>query len=158
MKILFVIDLQKQFKDKFWEYEKCIDYIKSHKHEYFVVATLFKNFDDSMFERHLNRSDSKDSEISDLEFPYDYCLDKTWYSANKDWKLFDFIQKNCSWDDEYFVMGCESDACVLATLFDLWDNNIDFKVLSEYIYTNNSKISRDTVLNLLKRNFWDCII
>ena len=50
-------------------------------------------------------------------------------------------------------MGCESDACVLATLFDLWDNNIDFKVLSEYIYTNNSKISRDTVLNLLKRNF-----
>jgi hypothetical protein len=58
-------------------YEKCIDYIKSHRDEYFVVATLFENLDNSMFERHLDWCDCKNSGDSDLEFPYDYCISKT---------------------------------------------------------------------------------
>ena len=158
MKVLLVVDLQKQFRDKFWVYEKCIDYIKSHRDEYFVVATLFENLDNSMFERHLDWHDCKNSSDSDLEFPYDYCISKTWYSVDKDWKLLEFIQNKFGDDSEYFIMGCESDACILATAFDLWDKNVNFKILSNYIYTNNSGISEGMVLSLLKRNFWNCVI
>lgn len=158
MKVLLVVDLQKQFRDKFWVYEKCIDYIKSHRDEYFVVATLFENLDNSMFERHLDRHDCKNSSDSDLEFPYDYCISKTWYSVDKDWNLLEFMQNKCGNDSEYFIMGCESDACILATAFDLWDKNVNFKILSNYIYTNNPDISEDMMLSLLNRNFWNCII
>jgi len=159
MKILLVIDLQKQLKDKFWEYEKCIDYVKSHRDEYFIVATLYRNSDDSMFVRHLGWSDCMDSKETDLEFPYDYYLVKTKYSVGNESEFLDFM-KNKFWnsDVEYFFMGCETDCCIMATAFDFRDANKNFKILSDYVYTNNSEISNDEILKLLKRNFGDCVL
>jgi len=155
MKILLVIDLQKQFKDNFWNYDRCINYIKSHKDEYFVIATIFENFDNSMFEKYLQRSECKNSKKSDLEFPYDYAMTKTWYSMD----ITEFIDdKFRNSDIEYYIIGCESDSCIMATAFNFWDKKINFKILSDYIYTNNSEVSNDEILKLLKRNFWDCVL
>jgi len=159
MKVLLVVDLQRQLKDEFWKYEKCIDYIKSHRDEYFIIATLYRNSDDSMFVKHLDWFDCKDSKETDLEFPYDYCLVKTKYSVWNEQKFIDFVKnKFGSLDVEYFLMGCETDCGIMATAFNFWDDNKNFKILSDYVYTNNSEISNDEILNLLERNFWDCVL
>ena len=50
-------------------------------------------------------------------------------------------------------MGCETDGCIMATAFDFRDTNKNFKILSDYIYTNNPEISNDEIWKLLKRNF-----
>lgn len=159
MKVLLVIDLQKQFRDEFWKYQKCIDYIKSHRNEYFIIATLYRNSDDSMFVKHLDWSDCKDSKEKDLEFPYDCFFVKTKYSVGNEQEFLNFVKnKFDGLDIEYFLMGCETDCCIVATAFDFRDQGKNFKILSNYVYTNNSEISNDDILKLLKRNFWDCIL
>ena len=54
--------------------------------------------------------------------------------------------------DKIDIIGCETDACVLATCFSLWDDGIDFNVLWNYVYTN-SDIKIKEIRKIYKRNF-----
>ena len=57
---------------------------------------------------------------------------------------------------EYDVTGCDSDACVLAVCFQLWDRGIRFHILSEYIYTGfASGFTHDNVEMIMQKNFGD---
>lgn len=177
MKILLVIDLQKQFADNNGNYEKCIDYITGHRNEYdTVVGTYFQNTPDSMYAKHLNQYGCMVISGNDIEYPCDYLYGKTGYSANAAGNDNNVIYSAIrtimnkkgphSIDQEYpgdedhpvYIMGCDSDACVLATLFDLWDKGVNFRVLSDYVYTTANGIDNDTVIKIMKRNFGDCVI
>lgn len=57
----------------------------------------------------------------------------------------------------FYVVGLESDACVLATLFDLWDNGFEFRVFREGIGTNAPGL-QGPVLSLIERQFGDILI
>lgn len=63
-------------------------------------------------------------------------------------------------DEEYpiYVMGCDSDACVLATAFSFWDKGYSFRILSDLVYTTADGFDNETIVKLMKRNFGDCVV
>lgn len=147
MKVLFIVDLQKQFKDSFGEYEKCLEYISANRDSYDkIIATLFtqKNPNPNYI-RKLGWEGCSDVDESDFEFDLNdvTVITKNGYGL----PYYDFDP-----NDEYFVMGCDADACVMAICFNLWDKGIDFTVLSDYVYTTG-KISKNEILKMYKRNF-----
>lgn len=54
--------------------------------------------------------------------------------------------------DRLYIAGLESDACVLATLFDLWDAGFSFRVYRQGIGTNRTDLAEPT-LALIRRQF-----
>ena len=68
------------------------------------------------------------------------------------------IEQYFSKDDEVYIIGCEIDACVMAICFQLFDLNINFFVLSDYVYTTSKFFTKEDVLNLYIRNFRKCVI
>lgn len=166
MNVLLVIDLQKQFRDTEGQYEKCLRYIKDHQNDYYVIGTLFRNFPDSMYVRHLGWNGCMNAAETDLEFHYDELLDKHGYSANQDLRLMQSracstaIKKDDSHMPElhYDIIGCDADACVLATSFDLWDRRYDFNILTDYVYTTAKDFTKEDIVKVMKRNFGRCVL
>lgn len=69
-------------------------------------------------------------------------------------ELSQYISK----DDEVTVVGCDTDACVLALCFQLWDMGVNFEVLTDYVYTTSTnKAVIDGSIEIMKRNFGDCV-
>ena len=60
-------------------------------------------------------------------------------------------------DDEIFLIGCDTDACIFVNAANLFDKGYNFKILTEYIYSTSDN-DEGTILNILKRNFGDCIV
>lgn len=56
------------------------------------------------------------------------------------------------------IIGCDADACVMATAFTLWDKKADFRILSDYIYTTSEESTKEDVMKIMRRNFGDCVI
>ena len=144
MKILLVIDLQRQFKAK--GYDECLEYIEAHRNKYdLVIASLFVNNrrNNSNYIKKLKYSGCTDADIYDLEFKADQIYVKNGYS---------FPSRVFKKSDKIDIIGCETDACVLATCFTLWDEGIDFNVIWDHIYTS-ADIEINELKKLYKRNF-----
>jgi nicotinamidase-related amidase len=156
-KHLLVIDIQKQFKGE--KYEDCINFINNHLNSYdSIVATMFINKinKNSNYKTHLNYEGCKDYDFNNIEFYNDSIkvIEKTGYGLNKD-KLNKLFKQN----DQIDIIGCDGDACVLATCFQLWDSNYtNFRILSDYIYTTSDTITKDMYEAIMQRNFGDCLI
>ena len=156
MKILFVVDLQKQFKDENGKYDKCLKFIEENKDNYdSIVATVFTQdlygVRNPNFVRNLNYTDCAKSSKEDLEF-----YDK---STRVVFKNGYGVPSVCFADNDDIidVIGCDTDACLLACCFQLWDTHKNFRVLTDYIYSVGD-VDGDYALRLLKRNFGKCII
>jgi nicotinamidase-related amidase len=158
MKTLIIIDLQKEFADDGpkSEYVRLVDFINKESHLFDkVIATYFKNTDDSFYDRYLDWHTCKDSSESSMEFFIDetsieyHILKKTTYGAQ--------VTKYLDECDEIYVMGCDSDACVMATCFKLWDEGYKFTVCSDLIYTTSRIFINDDVIQMLKRNFGEFV-
>ena len=165
--VLVVIDLQKQFRDENGEYEKCIGYVKKRFEDSYILGTIFTNFNDSMYEKHLKWSGCKDVDYTDIEYPYHHLLLKRSYGINQNdgfvhslGAILEFAEKqqnSCVPKIKYQLIGCDADACVLASAFELWDKGYDFEILSDYIYTTAEDIDKNMILKIMKRNFGDCV-
>ena len=184
-KYLLVIDLQKQFRDKNGEYEKCLRYIEEHRKDYqFIFSTIFsQNIKEDFkcetslnmnglishqflqinpnYMLHLNWNGCQDVKNSDLEYIHpedEKCIiSKTGYSDNSKPPMLTTICFEL--DDEIHIIGCDLDACIMAICFQLWDAGFtNFKVLSEYCYTTAEDFTKDDVLKIMRRNFGNCII
>jgi hypothetical protein len=131
---LLVIDLQKQFKGS--KYDACVNFVIKHKEDYdTVVATMFVGGNIN-FEKHLGWNKCKECNLDSLEF----------YTSD-----IKVIKKT--------GYGCDGDACVLMLCFQLWDiGYTNFRVLTDYIYTNAANITKDMYEEIMLRNFGDCII
>ena len=165
--VLLAIDLQPQFKDNAGQYEKCISFISSHTKDFYIVASAFANKPGSMYEKHLGWTGCRDVDMSMLEFPFHDYVEKSGYSLNEHNK---FISSEHMWKRiaagrqhtglpamRYYLMGCDADACVMATAFSLWDMGLDFVILEDYIYTTAEEFSKSDILKIMKRNFGDCV-
>lgn len=164
-KYLLVIDLQKQFKDKGGEYERCLQFIKEHGHEYdWVFATVFRQSpkENANYIQHLNwkgclpEQDEDDNIVSLvknwLEFKPPLAIRKCGYGH-------DCLNQLFFDDDEIHIIGCDLDACVMAICFNLWDAGFtNFKVLTEYCYTTAKDFTKEDVIKIMRRNFGDCIV
>ena len=159
--ILIIVDLQKQFADKGKEkYNKCLKFIEDNEKKYdTVTATYFRQTEDNTnYTEHLGWNGCSDATSKDLEFE---TQNKTVLCKNNYGTFdYDFIRFNfkAEKDDNIDIIGCDSDACVLALCFSLWDNGYtNFHVLTDYIYTTSKDFDNDTIIKIMKRNFGDCI-
>lgn len=166
MKVLLVIDLQEQFRDGAGRYEKCIDFINRHTDDYLVVGTVFRNRRGSMFCRHLRWDGCMDAGIGDIKYNYHHLLEKNGYSVDIKhlekavaiWAKSARHPNNDASKIEYFIMGCDADACVLATAFSMWDRGMKFKLLADHIYTTAEDYGTGDVIKIYRRNFGNCVI
>lgn len=154
MRKLLVIDVQKQFKDENGGYENCLSFIKESDYNE-IYATVFTqtlngevncNYKDKInWERCLHCSEN------DLEFNADKIILKNGYGIKNIENIFN---KN----DKIDVIGCNIDACVMAICFQLWDMGIDFRILTDYVYTTSKDFSKNDIIKIMKPNFGKCII
>lgn len=144
MKILLAVDLQKQFKGG--QYDSCLEYIESHRVEYDkVIATLFVNdkYINPNYIKKLGWKDCQNATVEDIEFKTDQIIVKHGYGLPSDI----FGKK-----DRVDIIGCETDACILAICFSLWDDGISFNVLWDYVYTG-ADIDNAELRKIYKRQF-----
>ena len=154
-KTLLIIDLQKQFKDKLGGYEKCLKYIEENRSSYDkIVATVFspKPKSNPNFVNKLKWNKCMGISIESLEFDLAdvQIVIKHGYSFFPD----AFFNRN----EKIDVIGCDADACVLGTCFGLWDAGIDFNILTDFIYTTSSIVSKNDAIKIMKRNFGECVV
>ena len=58
---------------------------------------------------------------------------------------------------DIYIAGWETDACVLATLFSLFDRGVNFKVVSECVTSKTDEVD-EAARKIIKRQFGDVII
>lgn len=156
--ILIVVDIQNGFmlsEQTISVKEKIEELLKS---EFFdvVIATRFLNGDNSVFEQLLSwkrlKSD-EERELVETIKPYaDYVEDKYIYTCVN----ANFIQKLCQLNDgrypeRVFLAGVDTDACVLATAIDLFENTIRPVVLSDYCASNGGEELHFAAITCMKR-------
>lgn len=121
-----------------------------------VIATRFLNDDNSVYEKLFGWKRLKTKEDRELTDGYekytDYVLDKLIYTCVNS----NFIQKLCQLNDgiypkEVFIVGVDTDCCVLATATGLFECNIRPIVLTKYCDSNGGPASHDAGLLCIKR-------
>lgn len=149
MRILLVVDLQKEFSDNCKsKYDEIIGWVKNHSNEYdSVVATRFMNKPDSPFIRYLGWN--KMQFVRELDFEYDILINKCSYGLQD----YSWIPEKCSID----IVGMDTDACVLKIAFDLFDMDKDFKVLSKLCWSSGGECAHNNAVALMRRQLGDGI-
>ncbi len=131
MKILFVVDLQREFADNDGKYEEILNFVHTstaNKDYNKIIATKCKNKQNSNFVRYSNWFDLID-DASDLDFEADMVIEKISYGLLD----YSFLPRNAEID----IIGFNTGACVLKVALDLFDRDYNFKVLSKYCYSSN---------------------
>jgi nicotinamidase-related amidase len=129
MKTLLIVDAQPSFAGEQIA-KKITEYVNTHKEEYNeIYSTVFQNKEDSMFVKLLDWKGCMDE-----EYPFvkgDIMLSKSTYGLSA--KQIETLKATNSTID---VIGGDLDACVLAIAFQLFDNEIDFRILTEYCFSS----------------------
>lgn len=111
----------------------------------------YRNTPGSLFEKHLFWSDAMVPPATDLiDAPHQ---DKTFvhfgYSPGDD--FIEALKNNRV--KKAYVCGVDTDACVLATMIKLWDNDIRPVLLKDFCASSGGKNFHDVALNLMIRQF-----
>lgn len=158
MKVLLVIDIQKEFRDKNGMYEKVVNYCTEHRGDYdIILPTLFcnnydinPNFKDKL---HWNGCSHTTSDSVAIYPKNNTNINMVYYEYKHGYaskQIFKIADKN---NDTIDIVGCDSDACIMATAFRLWDEGYNFRILTDYIYTTSEEYDNKDVIKILKRNF-----
>lgn len=157
-KILLIIDMQKGFTGHIRTSLVSYKIRELLERELFdsVIATRFINDDNSIYEKLFEWSKLKTEEETELVYDYkkyvDCIFDKSIYTCVNP----NFIQKLCQLNDgvyptEVFIVGVDTDCCVLSTATGLFESNIRPIVLTEYCDSNGGQASHDAGLLCMKR-------
>ena len=156
--ILIIVDMQNGFA----RYEQTIqlsERIKSFlKRELFdiVIATRFFNDDDSMYEKMLGwkrlKTEEEKKVPSGIAEYVDYYEDKYIYNCVNP----NFIQRLCQLNDgkypkKVFIIGADTDCCVMMIATALFEINIRPIVLTKYVDSNGGPESHKAGLLVMKR-------
>lgn len=149
-KVLLIIDVQRGFIKK--GMEKIVPNILSHiskEHFDLIIQSRWENYMGSRYESALGYTDVGNSAQTEMLITdySDHVISRCQYSCVVD-KLTRIIDK----EDIIFVAGVDIDACVLATLYDLWDGGYTFHVFKDSVGTSGKGLTAPT-LQLITRNF-----
>ena len=148
-KLLLVIDVQNDFiNDNTKDYVNKIEkLINSNKYDE-IVFTKFINNENSKWYKELNYKGCIDKQGQDIVIDtQEYKIfEKTIYSALNN-ELRKFIKENDI--EQIYLCGFDTDACVLKTALDLFENNYEVYVLKDYCMCSaGQKIHNETIENL----------
>lgn len=152
MKILLVVDLQKEFvKDLKGKqvYVKGLDYIAQHRDEYsYVLAAVYKNEVNSNIQRFVDWSECRD--IQSLEFIPDKIVYHSGYSISE--------YPNVTRVDQIDLFGLDTDACVLSAAFHVFDMGCGMRILSDLCWSSGGKKMHEAGLMCMKRQFGKAVV
>ena len=153
MKCLLVIDVQNGFVSPKTEYvvPRILELIEQFKDE-LIVATKFLNYKESPYVRfmgweRLTASPETDL-IPEVENKANLVIEKAIYSACKD-KLCNLLSAKDI--DEVYLVGIDTDCCVLKTATDLFERGIRPIVLEHYCASNGGEDSHKAALRVMER-------
>lgn len=150
MRALLVIDVQKEFKDSNGKYEEAIEFVKNSKKDYdCIIAIAFVHRDGGMFDKHMTWDGCKNVSKESIEYEYDCLFTKDTYAFD----VKTFLPKSI----EYDVIGCNTEACVLATCFRLWDEEYNFNILVDKIYSTWNGVEECTMNEMFINTFGSCV-
>jgi nicotinamidase-related amidase len=154
--ILMLIDIQKGFvKDQSKHILPVIDEILSHNNFDLIIQTKYVNPKGSTLEKNLGWTYLRNSE--EEAFVYNAkgakVFTRSKYSAVED-KMLKLFKSN----DRIFLCGLETDACVLATAYTLFDAGFKIHIIEDATATN-AKFGEGPAIEIIKRNFGkDCLV
>lgn len=156
--ILLIVDMQ----NGFIRYEQTKNLVKNIKQllkcKIFdvVIATKFLNQDGSMYEKLFNWQRLKSEEdrniCADLNNYIDEIFEKNAYTCVDS----TFLSRLCNLNDnalpeKIFIVGVDTDCCILKIATDLFENDIRPIVLTKYCNSNGGYSSHEAGLLCLKR-------
>lgn len=150
-KLLLVVDAQKAFLNEDTEkiFEKIKELVKSKSYSY-IVYGKFINHKDSPFYNKLGYKYCIDYDnqglVLDTEGNKVIARDK--YSLFTK-ELVDYIISNNI--ENVYICGFDTDACVYKTALDLFENNFNVYVLSDYCFSSGGFKFHQYGIELLKR-------
>ena len=138
MKNIIIVDMQKGFinENNSFLVEKINNYLKNHVFDN-IIYTKYINFPESPFVKFLDWKDLQDEDSQQIIVDIKkggIIFEKVGYGV--DTCVIDYMKsKNIT---ECEVCGTNSDACVMAVAFNLFDNDIKPILLEDMCGTNNS--------------------
>ena len=153
MKCLFVVDVQNGFVSPKTEFVlPRIEKLMSEFREGPIIATKFINwggpFETIMHWKRLMASPETDL-IPFVQEKADYVIDKHIYSSCTEQVLNLLAQFRIT---EAYIVGIDTDCCVLKTALDLFERNIRPIVLTYYCASNGGSDSHTAAMTVLERN------
>lgn len=156
--LLIVVDMQKGFAryDQTKELTKKIAELLDRRLFDSVIATRFLNDDDSMYEKmfewHRLKTEEECAIAPEIEKYVDVVFDKYIYNCVTP----NFIQKLCQlnggeYPEKVFVVGADTDCCVMTIATALFENNIRPVVLTYYCDSNGGPDSHRAGITCLER-------
>ncbi len=153
MNCLLIIDVQNGFVSEKTKsvVPKIIELMEEFQNDY-IIATQFRNLDDSAFSKIMKWKRLKEAPETDLikevKEKADLVIEKNTYTACTDKVLKLLKDKKI---DDVYIAGIDTDCCVLKTAIDLFENNIRPLVLCDYCASNGGKESHDAAIKVLQR-------
>lgn len=149
-KVLLIVDVQRGFVKH--GMDKIVTNIEKHlakEHFDLIIQSKWVNHMGSAWERELGYTDVGNSTQEELliQEHQEHLITRCQYTCVTE-KFQQLVDK----DDTIFVVGVDIDACVLATLYSLWDQGYKFHVYEDSVGTARRSLHRPT-LELITRNF-----
>lgn len=158
-KALFVIDVQNFFKNEKTGAiaGKISDYVQKNKNGYeFIVFTVFKNDEKSSLWNILKWQGCNENKDIEIMEPLSAIADKSdiiqrnTYSLLKSPKIQEKLKSNNI--NEVDICGFDTDCCVLATAYDLFDSGYKVDVLENLCFSTSEEKLHDPAIKILARN------
>ena len=154
--ILLVVDVQNGFINSYTENtkNKIVKLLESNIFD-IVIATKFKNNEGSNFEKILKwnklKNEKEQEIVKDIENYLDFIIEKYGYSGytNNTSNLLKSINNNLS--DKVYVVGFDTDGCVLATAVDLFEDGIRPIILADYCASTGGDEYSNAGIKVLQR-------
>lgn len=154
-KILILIDMQEGFNAT-QDTQDVISSIESADLSQFdlVAATAFYNDPTSLFVKQIGWNDMmikdpKTSIVKQIQHTYDISLPKSTYSAGEHIApLLSMYGDDC----KVYLAGFDSDACVLATALDLFDQGVETFVIEPWCASSAGSEYHQATMKILRRN------
>lgn len=155
--VLLVIDVQNGFINEYTKNikNKITDLLSKGIFD-IVIATKYKNSDNSNFEKILNwkkmKTEDEQKIVDDITKYIDFVIEKNNYSGyTTDMKDLLIKIGEGVLPDRVFVLGFDTDGCVLSTIIDLFDNGIRPILLARYCASTGGDEYNEAGMKVLKR-------
>lgn len=149
--IVLVVDFQESFDTDSIE-NKIRSLTKLTDHT--IISLKFKNREESIFEEELNYEDSMEPELPKwLIKRSDRIFNRFGYDGTRNEEFSRYLSNNRV--DRCYIVGVETDACVLSTAMGLFDLGIQPIVIKDCCTTEASENVENSALNVLRRNIGD---
>lgn len=151
MKLLIVIDVEKNFINEHTKDmpSKIDSLIKNGDYNHIIFTKFINSYDSPFYKVIGYKGCISESDCKIMIDTSKYkVFEKRGYTAYTK-EIKDYIKNNNI--DEVYLCGIDTDQCILKTAVDMFEDNINVKVLSEYSMSHSGNDYHEYALKILKK-------